>query len=162
MKKPTFKSLLKKAERLSKKICELRDGACQVHKKFPNIGIGCNGYLQADHGITRACKKYFLDTRNLTWVCGSANRAKHFKNKSVDEAIRQIVIEREGQEFWDEMVAWNMSKEPFKEWGKIWWIQEEIDKLTDQLAGIELTLPLKSKLVASESLNANRENGGGE
>jgi hypothetical protein len=62
-------------------------------------------------------------------VCGSANQAKHYKLKSADECIRAIVIKREGQAFWDEMVAFNMSKEPFKDWGKVWWLEEQVEKL---------------------------------
>lgn len=112
---------------------------CQLHKYYPHIGLECAGYLQADHGITRACKKYFLDPRNLTWVCGSANRAKHFNNKSVDEGIRRIVINREGQMFWDEMVRFNMSKEAFMGWGQVWWLEAQIEKLQKQLDNMDKT-----------------------
>ena len=139
-KKVTLKrKLFLKAERLAKEICRVRDNnECQLHKYYPNIGLACSGYLQADHGITRACKKYYLDPRNLTWVCGSANRAKCFKEKSVDEAIRQIVINREGKEFWSEMVQHNMCRGAFAEWGQVWWLQEQIDKLEDELADLKV------------------------
>ena len=143
-KKSKLKSLQNKCINLAKEICRVRDNdECQLHKIYPQIGLKCAGYLQADHGVTRACKKYFHDPRNLTWVCGSANQAKHYKNKSADECIRQIVIDREGQEFWDEMNQWNMSKEPFLQYKQIGWLEDWRDKLEQELldlkCGIELT-----------------------
>jgi len=136
VKKKKTKNKVLQAEclKLAIEICKARDkGICQLHKYYKNIRLEHAGYMQADHGISRACKKYFVDPRNLTWVCGSANRAKHFKLCSVDEAIRQIVIDREGQEFWDEMVQWNQSEHVFKEWGQVWWLEEQKEKLEKEL-----------------------------
>ncbi len=136
-KKPGNKKLQKQCLDLAKQICKTRDNnECQLHKHYPSIGIECSGYLQADHGVTRACKKYFVDPRNLTWVCGSANRAKYYKHKSVDECIRQIVVNREGQPFWDEMNQFNMSKSGFVEWRKVSWLEVQKSMLEQQLEGM--------------------------
>jgi len=133
------KRLQNKCLSLAKEICKVRDGnQCQLHKWFPYIHLQCAGYLQADHGITRACKKYFHDPRNLTWVCGSSNRAKHYKLKSADECIRRIIIEREGQEFWDEMVAWNMSKAAFKDYSNVVWLEEQRQAMEEELADLKV------------------------
>jgi len=106
--------------------------------------LKCAGYLQADHGVTTACKKYKTDPRNLTWVCGSANRAKHYKSKSADECIRQIVIDREGQEFWDEMVAYNMSKVAFIDWGNPVWLEDYRQRLEDALHDLKVGMDIKN------------------
>lgn len=145
-KKSIIKRLQNKCLNLAKEICKLRDNnECQLHKHYPSIGLKCAGYLQADHGITRACKKYFTDPRNLTWVCGSSNLAKHRKKKSADECIRKIIVDREGQDFWDEINHWNMSKKSFKEWSNPVWLEEHKKKLEDELIDLEVKVALDIK-----------------
>ena len=140
------KKLQKKCIDLAKEICKVRDNnECQVHKHYPSIGLWCAGPLQADHCVTRACKKYFHDPRNLTWVCGSANRAKHFKLKSTDECIRQIVIDREGEDFLKEMVKFNMSKTSFTDYGNPVWLDECKQKMEEQLADLKVGKDIKKE-----------------
>ncbi len=145
-KKPANKKLQKQCLKLAQEICKIRDNnTCQLHKLYPSIGIVCNGPLQADHGVSRACKKYFLDPRNLTWVCGSANRAKHYKLKSTDEAIRQIVIDREGYGFWDTMVKYNMSKTSFTDFNKVWWLEQIKYNLSQELIDLKVGRDMRNE-----------------
>jgi len=116
-------------ETLWKEICFLRDGhACMVAKLFPTIDLHHAGPLQVDHCITRKNKHFFFDHRNGTVVCSSCNRAKHYKQKSVDRAIDCIVGEREGSYF-DHMVRVDQTKAPNNGWKKVWWLEEQLKAL---------------------------------
>ena len=121
-------------ERLWKETCFERDGdRCMVQKHHPTIDIAHAGPLQVDHCITRKNKHYFFDPRNGTVVCSSCNRAKHYKQKSVDRAIDDIVREREGEEAFGTMVINDQTKKPNHGWKKVWWLEEQLAMLEDSL-----------------------------
>jgi len=116
-------------ETLWKEICFLRDGRqCMVQKLYPTIDILHAGALQVDHCITRRNKYFFYDPKNGTVVCGSCNRAKHYKQKSVDRAINEIVQEREGK-YYDKMVEIDQTMQPNHGWKKVWWLEKQHRKL---------------------------------
>ena len=133
-KKPTIPKQVRKleieCEKLWKEICFLRDGQqCMVQKLYPEIDIFHAGYLQIDHCITRKNKWFFYDYRNGTVVCGTCNRAKHYKQKSIDRAIDDIVRKREGCTWIDYMVEVDQSMKPWIGWTKIWWLEQQRAKL---------------------------------
>ena len=125
-----------KCENLFKDICFLRDGyQCQVQKHYPTIDIHHAGPLQVDHCITRKNKWFFFDPRNGTVVCGSCNRAKHYKQKSIDRAIDNIVRQREGEDAFLRMVSVDQEMKPNPGWKKVWWLEEQLlalEKLLDE------------------------------
>ena len=115
----------------------MRDGhQCMVQKLFPTLNLTHAGPLQVDHCITRQNKHFFFDHRNGTVVCGSCNRAKHYKQKSVDRAIDNIVKDREGKHF-DYMVRIDQTKEPNHGWKKVWWLEEQLEKLKKARRGVK-------------------------
>jgi len=132
-------------ERLWKEICFERDGdrVCQVKKHFPTIGINHAGPLQVDHCITRKNKHFFFDSRNGTVVCGSCNRAKHYKQKSIDRAIDDIVRQREGEEWFLNAVKVDQTMQPNVGWKKVWWLEEQLKILQQKKgeAGVDSDLP---------------------
>ena len=131
-KKNLIKKLQNKALGLAKEICYLRDGReCQVKKHFPQLKMAHSKVMQCDHCITRKNKRYFLDSRNLTVVCSSCNRAKGFGQKSISRAIDDIVKQREG-DFFDVMVAADQTLSPFLDWKSISWLEEKIVELEKQ------------------------------
>ena len=137
-KKPTIPKQVRKleiqCEKLWKEICFLRDGRqCMVQKLYPTIDIEHAGYLQIDHCITRKNKWFFYEPRNGTVVCGSCNRAKYYKQKSVDRAIDEIVHTREGEKFFSSMVSVDQSMAPNHGWKKVWWLEETLGKLKKAL-----------------------------
>ena len=120
-------------ETLWKEICFLRDGRqCMVQKLYPTIDILHAGALQVDHCITRRNKYFFFDHHNGTVVCGSCNRAKHYKQKSVDRAINEIVQERD-EEYYDYMVGVDQTMAPNNGWKKVWWLEEQLEALKAEL-----------------------------
>lgn len=137
------RKLYLKAERLWKEYCFLRDGEeCKVKRYFPHLNITHSNVYQVDHAISRRNKHLFFETSNGTVVCSSCNQAKGFKNKSVDRAIDQIVIDREGLERFNEMVRLDQSQTPNHEWGKVYWLEtvvkgleEKVEKLKPPILG---------------------------
>lgn len=112
---------------LFKEICLLRDGRfCMVKKHFPAIAVQHAGHIQVDHCVTRANKTYFTDPRNGTVVCGGCNNNKHYKSKSVDRAIDDIVRAREGQTFFDQMIADDKRKADDNKWSNVLWLETHI------------------------------------
>lgn len=128
--KSSIKSLQKKAESLWKQACLLRDGPlCRVKIHFPELKIRHTDTCQVDHGISRQNKHTFLDVANGTVVCSSCNMAKNNKNKSVSRAIDWIIIKREGQDKFDEMVRIDQSCGANTNWSKRWWLEDQIKTL---------------------------------
>lgn len=122
------------AERLWKEICFLRDGReCKVKRYFPNLKISHTDVFQVDHCISRKNKHLFFEPSNGTIVCSACNQAKGFKNKSVDRAIDQIVIDREGLEKFTEMVDLDRGGGPNFNWGKIHWLEYIVEKLEEKV-----------------------------
>jgi uncharacterized Zn finger protein (UPF0148 family) len=122
--------LVKKAEALWKEICYLRDGRqCQVQKYYPEIRMAHESVLQVDHCISRGNKHFFFNPKNGTVVCRSCNRAKKYKQKSVDRAIDEIVQKREGIEWFNKAVEFDKTGTPNLGWGKIWWLEEIVESL---------------------------------
>ena len=62
-------------------------------------------------------------------VCSACNAAKGFNRKSIARAIDEIVISREGQEKFDEMVAIDRQKKANPNFRKIWYLEEVIERL---------------------------------
>ena len=126
----SIKSLKNKAERLWKDVCYRRDGKeCVVRKNFPEIRIRHTQILQVDHYIGRSNKHLFLEPSNGTVVCNSCNQAKHYNRLGVREAIRQIVINREGQDIVNRMVALAQTQTANADFSKRWWLEGQIEKL---------------------------------
>ena len=139
------KKLEKLALELFKEICFERDGRriCQVQKNYPTIGIHHAGPLQVDHCITRKNKHFFFEPRNGTVVCGACNRAKHYKQKSIDRAIDDIVREREGKKWFEHMVSVDQTMKPNNGWKKVWWLEQTVAELKQKKGsnGVEPSLP---------------------
>lgn len=137
-KKSRAKQLHDQCSKLWKEICFKRDGhQCQVWKRFGNrVEIQHAGPLQVDHCITRSNKLLFYEPRNGTVVCGSCNRAKGFSNKSVHRAIDQIVMEREGLEYFNDMVDLDHKKSANPDFNKVWWLEEKVKELKEILDGM--------------------------
>lgn len=132
------RKLYLKCEKLWKEIAYVRDGReCMVKKHHPYIRITHNCVMQVDHCFSRRDKNLFFDPRNSTVVCGSCNQAKGFKNKSVDRAIDEVVIEREGLLAFEEMKRINQTGKPNTGWGKVWWLEEQVEKLQECLEKLE-------------------------
>ena len=129
-KRNPVKTLQNKAAKLWKEYCFVRDGRiCQVRKYYPEIEIEHDTVLQVDHMITRKNKFLFFEPANGTVVCRNCNNAKHWDNKSVGRAIDDIVKRREGTVKYEEMVCLDMAKSGNNDFHKVWWIEEQIDKL---------------------------------
>lgn len=105
----TPKQLKAKYEHPMRDLIIERDGhRCQIAGKY-HI---CEGRLVADHRpVSRSHNRYFFDPGNLTCVCSSANFLAQ-NNAAVSTAICEVVIKREGQEYYDNMVA--TKGNPFK------------------------------------------------
>lgn len=126
----SIKSLKNRAGKLWKECAFKRDGkSCKVKERFPNLEIFHSNVIQVDHCITRANKHFFFDTRNSLVVCSACNMLKSMQAKSVHRLIDQIVIEREGQDIFDEFKALDMRKSPNVNFSKRWWLEDIIDKL---------------------------------
>jgi len=129
---PPNKRLQRECELLWKEIIKLRDGNnCLVRKFFPEIALRHTDVYQADHCFTRANKNLFLNPANGTMVCSACNMAKHYDNKSVKRAVDYIVMEREGDTKWNEMLKMDMSMSANFNWNKLWWLEEQRDSLTE-------------------------------
>lgn len=132
------KTLFNKASKLWKEIAFARDGKeCQVKKHFPNLRIMHTEILQVDHCISRNNKNLFFEPANSTVVCSACNMAKGFKNKSVDRAIDEIVINREGGLAFGMMVEVDQSGQPNHLWGKIDWLEQVIKNLEHKLIEVK-------------------------
>ena len=131
------RKLFIKAERLWKQIAFLRDGReCKVQVNYPQIRIHHSEILQVDHCFSRNDKNLFFNPRNSTVICSSCNAAKGFKNKSVDRAIDQIVIGREGGEVFGAMQDINQTHMPNTNWGQVWWLEQVVKELEEYKKGL--------------------------
>ena len=134
---PRNKQLQEENGELWKEIIELRDGKqCMVKLLFPEIAVGHTETFQADHCFTRANKFLFYDVCNGTMLCAGCNMAKHYDNKSVKRAVDIIVIKREGEEKFQDMMAIDMRKSANYDWNKVWWLEEQqeiLNKIKDKL-----------------------------
>jgi len=129
-KKPRNKLLQEECGDLWKEIIELRDGRrCMVEVLFPEIAVNHDKVYQADHCFTRANKFLFFEVSNGTMVCSGCNMNKHYDNKSVKRAIDMIVMDREGEERYKEMLACDMKKSANSDWNKVRWLEEQRDRL---------------------------------
>ncbi len=128
------RKLHKSCSYLWKEICYDRDGKeCMVKKYYPEIKIAHTQVFQVDHCVTRACKWTFYMPENGTVVCSACNMAKGFNLKSVQRAIDDIVVAREGMEKFYEMVALDRSKANCIDFNKIWWLEEREALLKEAL-----------------------------
>lgn len=99
-KKPVWRKIYEENWRLCHEIVDLRDGrACIIP------GCGVTDKLDLDHGISRAHKIVFFDTRHLGYLCKKHHQSKSFNsNNWVAKTVDQIHAVREGQIIWDGMV----------------------------------------------------------
>jgi hypothetical protein len=147
---PRNKQLQNECEELWKEIVKLRDGACcKVKDLYPEIMITHTLPYQADHCFTRSNKHLFLDPANGTMVCSSCNMAKHYDNKSVKRAVDAIVKKRVGKKKWADMLACDMQMGPNVNWSSVWWLEEQRDKLLNDLFVIKRK---KKKLIPKHDL----------
>jgi len=141
-KKPRNKELQESNELLWKQVIEARDGRrCMVKLLFPEIAVGHTEIYQADHCFTRANKHLFYEPANGTMVCSGCNMAKHYDNKSVKRAVDIIVIGREGEEKFQEMMSIDMRKSANVNWNKVWWLEEQEVILNKKLKEIQKEIP---------------------
>ncbi len=136
-KKDWIKTLHNACYKLWKEVCYKKWGRyCHVQRKYPEIRIKHTDVIQVDHCITRANKYFYYDIWNGTPVCSSCNRAKYFKQKSVDRAIEEIVRKR-NPGWYKQAVAIDRMKEPNPSFNKIWWIEEIMQDLQGELDRVE-------------------------
>ncbi len=127
-----LKKLHNRASKLWKGVCYNRDGKrCMVGKYYPSLKIEHTNIFQVDHGITRSCKWTFYMPENGTVICSGCNMAKGFNNKSIGRAVDKIIIMREGQDKFDEMVSLDQCKKGFPHFNHVWWLEEQIRLLED-------------------------------
>ncbi len=132
-KKSNLRKLQDKALNLFKEVCYLRDGKqCMVKKYFPWIQIAHTEVFQVDHCISRQNKWLFIESKNGTVVCSTCNRAKGFKQKSIERAIDDIVKRREGEDWFKKMVEIDQKMSPNPGWQEFNWIEEQI-KILEEL-----------------------------
>ena len=133
MKRNPVKTLQNKCERIWKDICYLKYGRfCHVKKFHPYIRLAHTTTIQIDHCITRANKHFFLDIWNGLPVCNSCNRAKSFKQKSVDIAIDEMVRKR-NPEWYENAIRIDQTMKPNLHFSKIWWLEEKKLELEKEL-----------------------------
>lgn len=115
LKKLCQTKLLRKYEKYISKVVQKRDGyKCQV----AGYRHRCSERLVADHRPSkRGNHSTFIDIRNLTCVCSSANFRAEIDG-FIAQKITARVIEREGHEAFAELEV--LSKSPRK------WTEEEI------------------------------------
>lgn len=137
VKKDYVKALQTKAENLWKKIGKLLHGnKCEVQENYPGINITHTDIMQGDHCISRRNKYFFLDTNNHSTACSACNQAKAFGNKSVHRAIDEIVKKRNPK--WFKEAVWlDQTCEANPNWGQVWWLEEKIQDLEDELKELE-------------------------
>ena len=133
MKRNKVKTLQNKAYALWKEVCYKKYGKyCHVQKHASHIRIHHDKIIQVDHCITRANKYFFFDIKNGLPVCQVCNRAKHYKQKSVDRAIERLVKQRDP--VWYENAVWiDQTGEPNINFSKVWWLEEIILDLKEEL-----------------------------
>lgn len=130
----SIKSLQTKAEKLWKECCYIRDGKrCMVQFYYPQIKAAHSDVYQVDHCITRQNKVTFLEVANGTVVCSTCNMLKNNKNKSIDRAINEIVIKREGLALYNRMVEQDQSCSAFPSWRNRMWLEEQIKILGEMI-----------------------------
>ena len=129
------KQLMDRAEDLMKQVCFARDGKrCMVEKNRPDIEIIHGEVIQADHCISRGVKALYYNPRNLTACCNMCNWLKSIDSQGVRRAIDEIVIKREGQDWFDEAKKIAQSHVPFPHWKKVYWLQETVAALEMELS----------------------------
>jgi hypothetical protein len=127
---------------LFKNICFNRDGRhCQVKKHYPSLNITHSDTFQCDHAITRANKWEFYNPKNGTIVCSNCNLAKHNHLKSVGRAIDAIVLMRETNEVWSEMVKGDMESTPNKDFNSIPYLENQV-RILELVSGKKTDYPL--------------------
>ena len=138
-KKPTIKSLKRKADHLARDVAFLKYGKfCHVQRFYPHIKVTHSAVFQADHCISRKNKYFIYDVRNLLPVCRKCNSAKSWKNKSVDRAINEIVEKRDPQ--WYADAVWlDQTHEANVNFSKRWYLEEKILDLENELKRLDKT-----------------------
>lgn len=102
-----------------------------MKKFFPSVDIPHSDVIQVDHCFTRGTKSLFLEVSNGTTVCSTCNLYKNLKLRSVARMIDLIVIKREGQARFDEMMVIDSSQKPFLEIKNASWLEEKVRELED-------------------------------
>lgn len=118
-----MKSNLKKLQEKNWKLCR---EIVLIRDKFKCQICGSKENLQVDHAISRVHKILFYEISNLTTLCSKCHTTKSFqKGGNLDKRVDQIVIKREGQKKWNEMI--DLSRQTFPDWSRVWY-QEEKNK----------------------------------
>lgn len=129
------KKLKKKASQLWKDYCALRDGKkCMVEQYFPEHNRKHTQVYQADHCFSRAVKALFFHPSNSTMVCSACNMAKKYNVEQVKISIEKIVIDREGQERYDEMKQVAFVGGEFPHWDDISWLEVIVADLEHRIS----------------------------
>ncbi len=125
------KALQNKAEALWKKAGKLLHGdECEVKKNYPELKITHTDVIQGEHCISRRNKYFFLDINNHSSACSACNQSKHYKSKSVDRAIEEIVKKRNPQ--WYKDAVWiDQTREANPSWSQVWYLEEKIADLEE-------------------------------
>ena len=130
--------LQKKAFEICRSIVLKRDGlGCQVQKQYPQINVIHTEIMQIDHCFSRANKNLYYDLSNLTCICSSCNMLKGFDSKAIDVAVHEIVRKREGGAIYERMKETAMSRSANVNWGKRWWLEEQITILEEMLKNMQ-------------------------
>ena len=126
MKRNKVKTLQNKCEKLWKEACFKRDGRmCQVKHSYPEVPLMHTNTIQVDHCFPRTCKQLKYDPSNGTPICSGCN---HPHNKRARILIHKIVKQREGFEKYAQMEQEYLSKRPFPEYSKIWWLEDKLNE----------------------------------
>jgi len=135
--KTPVRALQKRAEELWKEVCALKYGKfCWVQRYHPEIKVTHTDTIQIDHCITRANKYFFFDVWNGTPVCSGCNMAKCYDNKSVARAIDEMV-EKRNPAWYKDAIWLDQTGEPNINFSKIWWLEEKITDLENELATLK-------------------------
>lgn len=131
--KKEWTKLYNKAYKLWKNKCFARDGRiCQVQRYYPHLNIIHDEVLQVDHFVRRDIKHLHLDPRNGTVVCSVCNGSKKWDRKCVGKYIDLIVLNREGEQAFNEMMAIGNINAPHLEWKTIEYMENKVKELENE------------------------------
>lgn len=126
-KKSKAQKLRDKAWELCKKIVSERDGRkCQICHDTEN-------QLQLDHCFSRKISRIHYDIANLGFLCATCHCHKSFENNSNKYRVYELTRKREGNKKFEEMMAIADEMGAFPEINRVWWLEELIETLEEQL-----------------------------
>ena len=125
MKKKSVKSLHRKAWNLAREIIIKRDkGKCVLCKEKGS---------DVDHLFSRRNKTIFYNISNLSLLCKGCHFSKTYGQGTVSYDLFKLVESREKEKFNYLLKESSNKTIPFRDFNKVWWLDEIIESLQKQL-----------------------------